>query len=124
VLLVEDNLANFKVIRTLIAGRDDIKLLPAMTGSLGLELAREQRPDLILLDQHLPDVTGSNVLCRLKADPATRAIPVVVVSADATPGQIRRLREVGAVDYLTKPLDVAHFLQVIDRILDPWDPGS
>jgi signal transduction histidine kinase/ActR/RegA family two-component response regulator len=124
VLLIEDNLANLKVIRALIAGRDHIELLPAMTGSLGLELAREQRPDVILLDQHLPDVTGSKVLCRLKADPATRAIPVVVVSADATPGQSRRMLELGAVDYLTKPLDVEQFLRVIDRILDPDGPGS
>ncbi|MGH2967748.1 MAG: response regulator, partial [Solirubrobacteraceae bacterium] len=118
ILLVEDNLANLKVIEALMSGRDHIELLPAMTGRLGLEFAREHRPDLILLDQHLPDVTGAEVLHRLKADPETRAIPVVIVSADATPGQIRRTLEIGAADYLTKPLDVPRFLKVVDDILE------
>ncbi len=118
VLLVEDNLANVKVVEALIAEREHIELLPAMTGSLGLQLAREHRPDLILLDQHLPDVTGAEVLQRLRADPETSGIPVVIVSADATPGQIRRLREIGADDYLTKPLDLPRFLEVIDMLLE------
>jgi anti-sigma regulatory factor (Ser/Thr protein kinase) len=77
VLLVEDNLANLKLIQALTADRSDIEVLPAMTGRLGLELAREHRPDLILLDRHLPDLNGSDVLHRLKADPETRTIPVV-----------------------------------------------
>jgi signal transduction histidine kinase/ActR/RegA family two-component response regulator len=119
VLLVEDNLANLKLIRALLADRPHVELLPAMTGRLGLELARDHRPDLILLDQHLPDLTGTEVLCRLKAHPDSREIPVVVVSADATPGQIRRMRELGAADYLTKPLDITRFLQVLDGLLEP-----
>jgi signal transduction histidine kinase/CheY-like chemotaxis protein len=124
VLLVEDNLVNLKVIASVMSGRDHVELLPAMTGRLALELAREHRPDLILLDQHLPDLTGTEVLHRLKADPELRAIPVVIVSADATAGQIRRMAELGAVDYLSKPLDVAKFLSVVDGILDPVEPAD
>jgi signal transduction histidine kinase/ActR/RegA family two-component response regulator len=122
-LLVEDNLANVKVVQAVISQRDHIELVPAMTGRLGLALARKHRPDLILLDQHLPDVTGAEVLHRLRADPETSAIPVVVVSADATPGQVRRMREIGAADYLAKPLDLSRFLQVLDRILEREEPA-
>jgi signal transduction histidine kinase/CheY-like chemotaxis protein len=118
VLLIEDNLANLKLIEVLTSDREHIELLPAMTGRLGLELAREHQPDLILLDQHLPDLTGTEILHRLKANPETRDVPVVIVSADATPGQIRRMRERGAADYLTKPLDIPRFLQVLDGVID------
>ncbi len=116
-LLIEDNLSNIKVIQQLMGRRPHIELLPAITGGLGIELARQHRPDLILLDQHLPDVTGAEVLRRLQADPATRHIPVVVLSADATDGQIRRMLELGAVEYLTKPFAIPNFLQVVDGIL-------
>jgi CheY-like chemotaxis protein len=124
VLLIEDNLANLRLIEALTSDREHIELLPAMTGRLGLELARQHHPDLILLDQHLPDLTGAEVLHRLKAHPATRGIPLVIVSADATPGQVRKMRELGASDYLTKPLDIPRFLQVIDGILEPQPPDS
>jgi len=124
VLLIEDNLANVKVVEAVLAQRDHIELVPAMTGRLGLTLAREHRPELILLDQHLPDVTGADVLHRLRADPSTRAIPVVVVSADATPGQVRRMLEIGAADYLTKPLQILKFLRILDRLLEPGDGGA
>jgi signal transduction histidine kinase/ActR/RegA family two-component response regulator len=122
-LLVEDNLANLKVIESVMSQRAHVQLLPAMTGRLGLALAREHRPDLILLDQHLPDVTGAEVLQRLKADPELRDIPVVVVSADATASQVRRMRALGAADYLTKPLDMPVFLKVVDGILDEVEPA-
>jgi signal transduction histidine kinase/ActR/RegA family two-component response regulator len=123
VLLVEDNLANLKLIEALVSDRADIEMVAAMTGRLGLELAREHALDLILLDQHLPDVTGVELLHRLKAHPETRGIPVVVVSADATAGQIRRMRELGAVDYVTKPLDVSRFLRVLDGIFETEGRG-
>ena len=122
-LLIEDNLANLKVIQSVMSSRPHVEILPTMTGRLGLDLAREHRPDLILLDQHLPDLTGTEVLHRLKADPELRGIPVVIVSADATPGQVRRMRELGATDYLSKPLDVPEFLRVIDGILDAVKPA-
>jgi CheY-like chemotaxis protein len=117
VLLIEDNLANLKLIEALVQGRAHMALLPAMTGRLGLELAREHLPDLILLDQHLPDIPGAEVLQRLKAHPDTRALPVVIVSADATPGQLRRMLELGAASYVTKPIDVPAFLELLDQLL-------
>jgi len=117
VLHVEDNLSNLKLIQRLLVHRPEIRLLPAMQARLGLDLAREHRPHLILLDLHLPDMPGEEFLLRLRAIPETREIPVVVISADATPGQITRLLASGARAYLTKPLDVKKFLALLDEAL-------
>ena len=95
-----------------------------MQGRLGLELAREHHPDLILLDLHLPDMGGREVLDRLRLDPETAGIPVVIISADATPGQVKRLLAAGATDYLTKPLDVSQFLRVLDDNLTQGVDGD
>jgi len=88
-----------------------------MSGRLGLELAREHRPDLILLDLHLPDIPGTEVLEQLQADRRACETPVVVISADATPGQIERLLGAGAREFLTKPVDVKRLIQVLDDTL-------
>jgi signal transduction histidine kinase/ActR/RegA family two-component response regulator/HAMP domain-containing protein len=119
VLYVEDNIPNLKLIQRLLAHRPEVRLLPAMQGRLGLDLARQHRPDLILLDLHLPDIQGDEILNRLQDDPETRHIPVVVISADATPGQVERLLAAGARDYLTKPLNVQKLLSVLDDLLQP-----
>ncbi|MGH2573010.1 MAG: PAS domain S-box protein, partial [Actinomycetota bacterium] len=118
ILYIEDNLSNLRLVERVMAHRPAVEVLPAMQGRLGMDLAREHRPDLILLDLHLPDMQGQEVLGRLRRDPETASIPVVVISADATPGQIRRLLAAGATDYLTKPLDVARLLQVVDDCMD------
>ena len=89
-----------------------------MQGSLGLELAAQRPPDLILLDVHLPDMLGDEVLRRLKANTVTRPIPVVVFSADATARQKEHLLSAGAAHYLTKPLDVAQFFEILAKTLD------
>jgi CheY-like chemotaxis protein len=91
-----------------------IKLLTAMQGSIGLDLARRSSPDLILLDLHLPDLPGWEVLAQLQASEATRQIPIIVISADATSNQIERLMNAGARAYLTKPLDVAEFYRALE----------
>lgn len=117
VLYVEDNLSNLRLIERVLAHRPEIKLLSAMQGRLSLDLAREHRPHLILLDLHLPDMPGSEVLGQLRATPETHEIPVVTISADANPRQIDRLRADGARAYLTKPLDIRKFLALIDEIL-------
>jgi PAS domain S-box-containing protein len=117
-LYVEDNLSNLKLIEHIFAGRPEVKLLPAMQGELGLQLARLHRPDLILLDLHLPDMSGERVLARLQDDPSTQDIPVIVLSADATPGQVQHLLDSGAIDYLTKPVDVRRLLQAVGETLD------
>ena len=124
-LLIEDNLSNLKLIERILKARPGVALLSAMQGGLGLELARQHRPDLILLDLHLPDIPGDEVLDRLRADPATRETPIVIVSADATEGRIRRLRDAGATAYLTKPLDVAQLLHLVDEsVKDGREPTS
>jgi PAS domain S-box-containing protein len=117
VLLVEDNLINQNLIENIFEDQPHIQLLATLQGSVGLELAQQHHPDLILLDLHLPDMTGHEVLQRLKADSNTFDIPVVVVSADATPSQVERLKAAGAVAYLTKPLNITEFLQTIDSWL-------
>ncbi|HEX2191262.1 MAG TPA: PAS domain S-box protein [Longimicrobiaceae bacterium] len=117
VLYVEDNVANLSLIETILADRPGITLVPALQGRLGLDLAVEHRPDLILLDLHLPDIPGEEVLRRLRAEPRTSATPVVVISADATPGSVKRLLDAGAHAYLTKPLDVDQFLEAVDGAL-------
>jgi signal transduction histidine kinase/CheY-like chemotaxis protein len=124
VLYVEDNLANLDLIECILASFPAVRLIPALQGQLGLELAREHRPDLVLLDLHLPDIPGETVLQALRDDPRTSAIPVVIVSADATPGRIQRLREAGAREYLTKPLDVRRFLETVEQLLAERAGGS
>jgi len=113
ILYIEDNLSNLTLVERILDLQRNVELIPAMQGRIGLQLAREHRPDLIVLDVHLPDMPGSEVLRRLKEGEKTREIPVVILSADASKGQIHRLLEVGASDYLTKPLDVRHFLEVL-----------
>jgi PAS domain S-box-containing protein len=118
ILYVEDNFDNFKLVERILAPRPELELLTAMNGNLAVELAQQHRPDLVLLDLHLPGIPGEDVLKRLKDDPATRDIPVVVVSADATERRIQSLLAAGARDYLSKPLDVARFVAVVDESLN------
>jgi CheY-like chemotaxis protein len=125
VLYIEDNLSNLELVSRIFERQGGIRVVPAMLASLGLELARD-RPDLILLDLHLPDMKGEEVLTRLRADPATRDIPVVVMSADATPGIVDRLIAMGASAFVTKPIAIADFLAITGRLLAqaPPDPGE
>jgi CheY-like chemotaxis protein len=124
VLYIEDNLANLTLMEHLLTHRDDVALIPAMQGRLGLDLARRHRPVLVLLDLHLPDIGGDEVLRSLRSDPELAAVPVVVISADATPGQERRLLAAGADAYLSKPFDVPALLALLDRSLPPTRPGD
>lgn len=119
VLYIEDNLSNLRLMQRLIQRRANIELISAMQGRLGLELAQRHLPDLILLDLNLPEMEGAEVLSHLRAGEATRDIPVVVISADATPGQIERLLAGGARHYLTKPFSVREFFDVLDEMLSP-----
>lgn len=116
VLYVEDNLTNLKLIERVLGARPGTRLLAAMQGRLGRDLARQHHPDLVLLDLHLPDIPGEEVLRLLQDDPATRDIPVIMLSSALGNGQ--RLRDLGAAAYLSKPIDVAVFLAAVDRILE------
>jgi PAS domain S-box-containing protein len=117
VLYVEDNLATIGMMEEVFSMRPQIHLLTAMQGGLTLELAREHLPDLIVLDQHLPDIPGDQVLAQLRADPRTAGIPVVMCSADATERRRNQLLTAGAHAYLTKPVKVQNFLRMLDEVL-------
>jgi CheY-like chemotaxis protein len=117
VLYVEDNVGNVRLLERLMVHRPNVRLITALQGGLGLELALQHRPELILLDVHMPDLSGYEVLQRLRADPRTASIPVVMLSADASYEQIQRFRDAGARDYLTKPLDLQAFLSQLDAYL-------
>jgi PAS domain S-box-containing protein len=117
VLYVEDNLATIALVESIVALRPNVRLLTAMQGGIALDLAREHQPELIVLDLHLPDIDGDEVIERLRADPRTAHIPVVMYSADATDRQVERLIAAGASEYLTKPARVPQFLEMVDRAL-------
>jgi len=124
VLYVEDNPVNLKLVEQLIARRPELELLSAATGYLGLELARAHRPDLILMDINLPDISGIEVLARLRADPTTTTIPVVAISANAMPQDIKRGLHAGFLRYLAKPIIVAQFMEMLDTVLSATDMAT
>lgn len=117
VLYIEDDLVNFTLVERILEFRPTLKLMHARCGEAGVELAQVHQPKLILLDLNLPDIHGSEVLRRLQDEPATSKVPVVVLSADATPSQIERLLTAGARNYLTKPFDIDPFLAVVDEMV-------
>ena len=114
VLYIEDNPANVEVVSRFLQSRPNTTLTSEASGRAGLERAARDGPDIILLDLHLPDMHGDRVLSELKTEPATAAISVVVLSADASPGVIRRLLASGALAYLTKPIELAELGELLD----------
>jgi signal transduction histidine kinase/ActR/RegA family two-component response regulator len=118
VLYIEDDVANVKLISKLFAGEPRIKLMTTLHGKLGIELARVHQPDLILLDLHLPDITGEEVIKRLRIDERTSATPVVIVSADALEDTKARFRLLGAKGYLTKPLELDKVMATVRGVLE------
>jgi len=119
-LYIDDTLANITLIEGILEQRPNVRLIPAMLGRLGLELAHQHRPDLILLDIHLPDINGEEVLQQLQADESTRAIPVVILSADATRDR-DPLLAAGARAFLTKPIAMRQLLEALDSHLSEPD---
>jgi PAS domain S-box-containing protein len=121
VLYIEDNLSNIRLIEEILTRYPGVRLLEAMQGKLGVEIANTHAPDWILLDVHLPDMSGEEVLETLRRNPHTAKIPVTVLSADATAGQISRLMSAGAREYLTKPLDVLQLIGLLEATLSPGE---
>ena len=117
VLHIEDNEANRLLVEMLVARRPGVRLFTASRGTQGLALAREHHPNLILLDLHLPDTTGEEVLQDLRAEEGTHDTPVVMVSADATAIRRSQAYNSGANDFLTKPFNVGQFLKMLDQYL-------
>ncbi|HET6598745.1 MAG TPA: CHASE domain-containing protein, partial [Burkholderiaceae bacterium] len=118
---VEDNETNVEVMRGILAQRPQVELDVSIAGLDGLAAIRTRRPDLILLDMHLPDISGLELLRHMKADPHLADIPVVMVSADALPEQIDAARQAGCAHYLTKPVNVGELLGVVDSLLESLD---
>ncbi|HSY48769.1 MAG TPA: PAS domain S-box protein [Thermoanaerobaculia bacterium] len=116
-LYVEDNPANLKLVEKLIARRDDLRLLSAVDGNRGVELARTCQPDVILMDINLPGISGIQALKILREDPATAHIPVVALSANAIPRDIEKGLQAGFFRYLTKPIKVSDFTDALNVAL-------
>ncbi len=132
-LYVEDNPANLALVEQLIARRGDLKLLTAIDGHLGIELARAYLPDVILMDINLPGISGYGALKILHEDPATAHIPVLALSANAVPRDIEKGLEAGFFRYLTKPIRVREFMDALDvalnhaaehGLVEPVEPGQ
>lgn len=114
VLIVEDNVLNMKLFNDLLEAHG-YAVFQAMDGLEALRLARQHRPDLILMDIQLPEISGLEVTKRLKADEELRSIPVIAVTAFAMKGDEEKIRQAGCDGYLTKPISIAGFLQVVEQ---------
>jgi len=117
-LYVEDNPANMKLVERLMAQRPDIRLLSAINGTLGIEVARASRPEMILMDINLPGISGIEAMRILREDPATAHIPIVALSANAMPRDIEKGLKAGFFRYLTKPIRVTEFMDTLNATLD------
>lgn len=117
VLYIEDNVVNLALVEQLLRGRN-VRIIPAMQGEVGIRLAAERQPDVILLDRHLPDAPAEDVLARLRLADQTRDIPVIILSADSS-DQFESLLEAGARACLTKPIDVQRLMGLLNQVLRP-----
>lgn len=117
-LYVEDNPANLELVTQLVARRSDLKLLSAINGNLGVQMARAYLPDVILMDINLPDMSGHDALRVLRSDPATAHIPILALSANANPHDISSALKAGFCRYLTKPIRIGDLMESLDVTLD------
>ncbi|HVD91356.1 MAG TPA: ATP-binding protein [Vicinamibacterales bacterium] len=123
-LYVEDNPANLSLVEQLVARRPDMRLLSARNASLGLQIARESLPDVILMDINLRGLSGLDALKILRDDPPTAHIPVVGLSANAMPHDIKKGLEAGLFRYLTKPINVNEFMDTLNEALEYAELGA
>ncbi|MGZ8853311.1 MAG: hybrid sensor histidine kinase/response regulator [Thermoanaerobaculia bacterium] len=123
-LYVEDNPANLRLVERLIARRPDMRLLSAIDGTTGVELARSAKPEVILMDINLPGISGIDAMKILRGDASTAHIPVVALSANAVPHDVQKGLEAGFFRYLTKPIKVAEFMETISAAFDFVDKGA
>jgi CheY-like chemotaxis protein len=118
VLYVEDNPANLALVEELLTRRPDLCLISAADGNLGVEYARTYLPDAILMDLHLPGISGIEAMKALRADPTTAHIPVIALSAQASPADISMAMEAGFFNYVTKPIRLNEFMAALDVALE------
>jgi signal transduction histidine kinase/CheY-like chemotaxis protein len=123
-LYVEDNSANLKLVEQIISRHPDIRLLTAVSGNLGIEIARNSEPDVILMDINMPGISGIEALKILREDPTTKHIPIIAVTANAMPLDIKRGMKAGFFRYITKPINVNEFMDVLDVALKFADNRS
>jgi two-component system cell cycle response regulator DivK len=116
ILYVEDNEYNLKIVRQLL-GRTSYRLIEAMDGQLGVETARRELPDLILMDIQLPKLSGLDATRTLRADPKTAAIPIIVITSFALSGDDQKAKDAGASAYLAKPYSPRELLQMIRKLV-------
>lgn len=117
VLVVEDNELNMKLFHDLLEAHG-ISTIQTRNGNDVMDIARAQRPDLILMDIQLPEISGLDVTRLLKADEELRDIPVIAVTAFAMKGDEQKIREGGCEDYISKPISVTHFMETIQKYLN------
>ncbi|MDZ5648738.1 response regulator [Nitrospirillum sp. BR 11828] len=117
VLIVEDNELNMKLFNDLLEAHG-YRTVQTRDGSMAVDLARQHRPDLILMDIQLPELSGLDVTRWLKEDQDLGSIPIIAVTAFAMKGDEERIREGGCDDYIAKPISVATFIRTVRRFLD------
>ncbi len=118
VLVVEDNDINMRLFHDMLEARG-YNVLQATDGTEGWRMAREHRPDLILMDIKLPDISGLEVTKWLKDDESLKSIPVIAITAFATDGHEEKIREGGCDAYIVKPISIPSFLQTVERLAKP-----
>ena len=118
VLCVEDNQASLELVRHVLSLRPELELISATDGRRGVELAMQRRPQLILMDNNMPELTGRQAQAILRQNPDTAHIPVIALSADAMPKTVAEVMAAGYYGYVTKPIDVSELLAAIDRGLE------
>ncbi|WP_087874149.1 PAS domain-containing hybrid sensor histidine kinase/response regulator [Arthrobacter globiformis] len=117
ILQIEDTYANIRLVENIISGMGGLNLISATSGKCGVALAQDKAPQLILLDLNLSDMSGVEVVKLLQQDQRTKDIPVIILSADATPTRVAELRSMKILDYLTKPFDIEHFASTVRQAL-------
>ncbi len=117
VLIVEDNDKNRKLVRDVLQA-EGYRTVEATTGEDGVRLAGEERPDLVLMDIRLPGIDGIEAFLRLRADPNTRAIPVVALSASVTPSDCTRIEQAGFDAFLGKPMALRDLIDTVRRLAE------
>jgi two-component system cell cycle response regulator DivK len=116
ILIVEDNEKNLKLVRDVLQFKG-YRTIEAMTGTEGVRLAREQHPDLVLMDIQLPDIDGIEALAQIRADPAIAKTPVIAVSASVMPDEQQKIASSGFDAYITKPINVKGFVETVERFM-------
>ncbi|MEE4241420.1 MAG: response regulator [Desulfopila sp.] len=117
ILYIEDDISLRQLVRFILDKREDLQMIEAETGSQGLQMAIEEQPDIILLDISLSDLNGYEVFSRLKKNDSVCKIPVIAVSGDSMPEDIEKGLQAGFSAYLTKPINIKDFYNLLDKTL-------